>query len=91
VLPFFIFQFTPTQAPSHQGGGKYYGNNLFGKKNIPLRCPECNILPGGFHHIGCGIEICPKCDRRWINCRCFGIKIKLKEIKGKVIPFKKIN
>ncbi|MCP4111486.1 MAG: hypothetical protein GY749_39150 [Desulfobacteraceae bacterium] len=58
------------------------------------RCPECNIMPGGFHHVGCGLEICPLCKGHWVSCRCSGIKIKIDECsdgKCKIIPFKTRN
>lgn len=34
------------------------------------RCPDCNILRGGFHHPGCDIEVCPKCSGQLISCGC---------------------
>lgn len=62
------------------------------RKHEASRCPECNVMPGGFHHLGCGMEICPVCGNRWISCRCFGRKIKTDhddaKRKCKVIPFK---
>ena len=64
-------------------------DNVFRKKNEVSRCPDCNVMYGGFHHLGCGMEICPECGNRWISCRCFGIKIKTGVQKEcKIIPFK---
>jgi len=52
------------------------------------RCPGCNVAPGGFHHVGCGMEICPKCRHRWIQCRCNGTKRRPGPEKPcRVIPF----
>jgi hypothetical protein len=25
------------------------------------RCVDCRVGTGGFHHLGCRIELCPKC------------------------------
>ncbi len=62
-------------------------------KGGPLRrCPECNILPGGFHHVGCVFELCPKCGEKWVYCRCAGLKVRIDVHTGKkynIIPFKK--
>lgn len=49
----------------------------FNSEEAKMRCPSCNVKPGGYHHIGCGVEICPCCGERWIFCRCHGIKEKL--------------
>ena len=61
-------------------------------KGEPLqRCPECNILPGGFHHVGCVLELCPKCGEKWVYCRCAGLKVRIDVHTGKkcnIIPFK---
>jgi len=32
------------------------------------RCPECNVQPGGNHHPGCQLEICPKCGDPLEQC-----------------------
>ncbi len=32
------------------------------------RCRDCNVLTGGFHHPGCCIERCPKCEGQAITC-----------------------
>lgn len=45
-------------------------------KGEAVRCSECNILPGGFHHVGCVLEICPKCGGKWIYCACSGFKVR---------------
>ena len=69
-------------------------DTIFTKKNGLARCPDCNVMPGGFHHVGCSLEICPGCNRRWIYCRCSGIKVRIDEDskkEGKVIPFTNAN
>jgi hypothetical protein len=33
-------------------------------------CHDCNVKPGGYHHPGCDMEICPKCGGQLISCGC---------------------
>jgi hypothetical protein len=35
-----------------------------------VRCHDCNVEPGGFHHPGCDNEDCPKCSGQLISCGC---------------------
>jgi hypothetical protein len=32
------------------------------------RCTDCHIGPGGLHHLGCGLELCPSCGQRASIC-----------------------
>ena len=34
------------------------------------RCHDCGISPGGFHHPGCDMELCPRCGEQLIGCGC---------------------
>ncbi len=34
------------------------------------RCGDCGIQRGGFHHLGCDLESCPRCQRQLVSCRC---------------------
>jgi hypothetical protein len=34
------------------------------------RCGDCGATPGGFHHLGCDLERCPRCGRQLISCGC---------------------
>jgi hypothetical protein len=33
-------------------------------------CHDCNVIAGQYHHIGCDMEICPKCKHQLISCNC---------------------
>jgi len=35
-----------------------------------LRCPDCNVRIGGFHHPGCENEQCPRCGELLFTCGC---------------------
>ena len=36
------------------------------------RCSVCGVLPGGFHHLHCQQEECPKCGGQFVSCGCAG-------------------
>lgn len=33
-------------------------------------CHDCGVLPGGYHHLHCDMEQCPKCGHQFISCEC---------------------
>lgn len=34
------------------------------------RCGDCGVEPGGFHHLGCDLQQCPRCQRQLLTCGC---------------------
>lgn len=34
------------------------------------RCGDCGVAVGGSHHLGCGVERCPRCGGQRIGCDC---------------------
>jgi hypothetical protein len=36
-----------------------------------IRCHDCGIAAGGVHHVGCDMEICPRCGGQFLGCSCF--------------------
>jgi hypothetical protein len=34
-------------------------------------CPDCGTPRGGFHHMGCRVERCPRCGDSLLACGCF--------------------
>src|SRR5262245_28686447 len=34
------------------------------------RCGDCGVAIGKYHHPGCDIEICPRCQCQLISCNC---------------------
>ena len=33
-------------------------------------CHDCNAPPGGYHHLNCDVERCPRCKGQLISCGC---------------------
>lgn len=46
-----------------------YGSEIKGVEPIE-RCHDCGIKPGGLHHPGCDMEVCPVCRGQMIICDC---------------------
>lgn len=34
------------------------------------RCGDCGVQVGGFHHLGCDMQRCPRCRRQLLSCGC---------------------
>jgi hypothetical protein len=64
-----------TRLPFTFNSGEVLEPIQFGNENkeellLYERCPECGCEKGHFHHIGCGIELCPKCKETSVKCSC---------------------
>jgi hypothetical protein len=46
-----------------------------------IRCHDCNVATGGFHHLHCDMEICPRCGGQLFGCACFVSKSGMSNIK----------
>ena len=48
------------------------GGTAGGRIVVPReRCRDCHVLRGGFHHLGCCREECPRCGAQLLTCGCF--------------------
>lgn len=72
--------------------GKFYDRLKFGDDNNydyaddDGRCPDCGVKIGFYHHIGCGIEVCPRCENLADSCSCTRSgKIKIHAKTGTII------
>jgi hypothetical protein len=53
------------------GGAQYARNRCTRDRCFRGRCGDCGAARGGFHHLGCDLEPCPRCGRQLISCGCW--------------------
>ncbi|MCK9198176.1 MAG: hypothetical protein M0P49_01070 [Bacilli bacterium] len=58
------------------------GNDWF---DSSIKCHDCGITEGGYHHPGCDVERCPKCGGQLLTCDCDN------ELHGESIDIKEHN
>jgi len=51
-------------------GGVAWPKNTSHFDELSGRCHDCGIEHGGYHHTGCDVERCPKCNGQLITCGC---------------------
>jgi hypothetical protein len=42
-----------------------------GALDATMRCHDCGVRPGGYHHFGCDMERCPRCRGQLFCCDCW--------------------
>ena len=41
-------------------------------------CGDCGVRPGGYHHPGCDLAVCPHCGGQLLSCGCmYDIDVKM--------------
>ena len=41
-----------------------------GARTLRLRCDDCGVARGGYHHPGCDMQRCPVCRAQMMTCGC---------------------
>lgn len=79
--------------------GKIYGRVKFGdeyeglkeEKPEELRCRDCGVKIGEYHHWKCGIEKCPVCNEQLIGCNCKDVWVEEFDSEAEAIKYEKIR
>lgn len=64
-----------SRAPHMFADGEIIGQIKFGDEgteglDLYERCPVCGCEKGQYHHLGCSIELCPRCRKPLTECQC---------------------
>lgn len=49
------------------------------------RCRECHVVYGGYHHVGCELMLCPRCQRPISSAGCLCVMEELFEPKPEIL------
>ena len=47
-----------------------YGREVQYRSRRPVRCGDCGVRAGGYHHLGCDLAECPSCGKQLLTCEC---------------------
>lgn len=47
-----------------------YGRESRFRSRRPVRCGDCGVRAGGYHHLGCDLAECPSCGQQLLSCEC---------------------
>ena len=47
-----------------------YGREARYRSRRPVRCGDCGVRAGGYHHLGCDLAECPSCGNQLLTCEC---------------------
>lgn len=53
--------------PIPYGDGHHFEDTEFEAEG---RCHDCGVIPGEYHHPGCDMETCPRCNGQYFVCDC---------------------